>query len=44
MERRGTQKAVWSSRVEEDINPPTVHKESGRFYAKNSLVKAISGG
>ena len=43
MERRATQRAVWSSRVEEDVNPLTVHKESCRFYAKDSLVKAIPG-
>ena len=43
MERRTTQRAVWSSRVEEDVNPPTVHKESCRYYAKDSLVKAIPG-
>lgn len=43
MERRATQRAVWSSGVEEDVNPPTAHKESSRFYAKDSLVKAIPG-
>lgn len=26
MERRATKRAVWSSRVEEDVNPPAVHK------------------
>ncbi len=43
MERRATQRAIWSSMVEEDVDPLAVHKESGRFYAKDTLIKAIPG-
>lgn len=36
-------RAVWSCRVEEDVSPPSVHKESCRFHAKDSLAEGIKG-
>lgn len=45
MEGGATERAVWSCRMEEDVDPPTVHKKSCnvRFHAKDPLAKAIQG-
>ena len=34
---------IYISRVEEDVDPPIVHKENCRFQAKDSLTKAVQG-
>ena len=43
MEGRATKRAVWRNRVEEDVNPPTVHKESCRFHAMDPFAEAVPG-
>ena len=43
MERIATQRAIWSCIAEKDVEKPTVNKESGGFYAKDTLAIAIPG-
>ncbi len=43
METKWTQKLILGSRIEEDINPLIIFKESNRFQLKNSLVKIVLG-
>lgn len=43
MERRAMQRAVGSGRVEEDVNPPNVHKKFVDFIAKTRLLKQYRG-
>lgn len=43
MEGRATEGAVWRSRVEKYVNPPTVHKEICGFHAKDPLAEAVPG-
>lgn len=44
MEGRATKRAVWSSRMGEDVDPPTVYKEIRILYAKYPLAEEVQGG
>lgn len=39
MEGGATERAVWIYRVEEDVNPPTVHKKAVDFMRRSRLLK-----